>query len=125
MADNNIMSITNVKTVTIASGATGQSAEIDLTGFTLGAIVMPAAWTTANLTVLAATKTTADGGTYLPVYDEYGSEYVITASTSRTIVFPATPCALAPLRFIKLRSGTAATPVDQTTTRTLYLILKG
>lgn len=122
MADNNIMSITNVKTVTIASGATGQSAEIDLTGSTLVAIVMPAAWTTANLTVLASTTS---GGTFNPVYDESGNEYVITASTSRVITFAATPCVMAPLRYIKLRSGTAATPVDQTTTRTLYLITKG
>ncbi len=110
-----------IKTVTIANGAS-LSGEVDLGGYALAAIQMPSAWTAANLTFQAAT---ASGGTFQEVYDDLGNELTVQAAASRCIGIDSVAGALAPLRFIKIRSGTAATPVNQAADRTLTLILKG
>jgi hypothetical protein len=110
------------KTVVIANGATGLSGEVDLQGYKLAAIQMPAAWQAANLTFLGATES---GGTFQSVYDDSGTEVTVAAAASRCIVIDAAAMSFAALRFLKFRSGTAATPVNQTADRTLTLILKG
>lgn len=110
-----------IKTVTIANGAS-LSSEVDLGGYALTAIQMPTAWTAASLTFQAAT---ASGGTFQDVYDDLGNEITVQAAASRCIGIDAVAGALAPLRFIKIRSGTSATPVNQGADRTLILILKG
>lgn len=112
---------TKVLPVTIASGAS-LSDIIDLGAHKLCAILMPAAWTAANLTFQAAIS---PRGTFTDVYDDAGVEVAVTAATSRCIGLDATASELAALRFIKLRSGTAGVPVNQGAARTIYLILKG
>jgi hypothetical protein len=114
-----------VRTVSIAAGATGLSGEIDLEGASLMAISMPAAWTPANITFQAASALAANGGVYQDVYDDSGSEVVVTAAAAHIITVDLNALKLAALRYIKIRSGTTATPVDQTTPRTITLILKG
>lgn len=109
------------KTVTIANGE-AVSAEIDLEGYILAAIAMPAAWTAANLTFQAATTS---GGTFQDLYDDLGTEVVVTAVVSHTIGLNARAPEMSSLRFIKVRSGTTGTPVAQGAARTLTLILKG
>lgn len=111
---------TTTITVTIASG-TALSAEIDLGTAQLAAIYMPAAWDAANISFQAAT---VSGGTYQDVYNDGGNEVVVVASASRCISVNAAAMSLAPLRYIKIRSGSTGTPVNQTATRTLTLILK-
>lgn len=104
--------------VVIASGAS-LSPEVDLGNFTLAGVIMPSGWDAANLTLQAKTA----NGTATNVYDDSGSEVSITAAASRYILFwPALD--LTGLRHIKVRSGTAATPVNQTADRTLTLILR-
>lgn len=112
---------TATKTVTIAAGATGLSGEVDLQGYQMAAIQMPDTWTAANITFQAAT---ASGGTFQNVYDDFGGEVTVIAAASRCITIDLAALKLAALRYIKLRSGTAAVPVDQTAPRTLTLILK-
>ena len=108
------------RTVTIASGQSLGNA-IDLEGAEVFALHMPAAWTTANLTLQAAATS---GGTYQDVYDDLGSEVVITAVAARAIAVDANALKLAGLQFIKLRSGTTGTPVAQGADRTITVVCK-
>lgn len=89
---------------------------IDLGGKKLAGIIMPAAWTTADLTFQASW-----GGqsAYNNVHNDAGDEYVIPAGASRAIVFNV------PLPFasIKIRSGTDGSPVNQDADRSLVLNL--
>jgi hypothetical protein len=111
-----------IRPVSIAAGATGLSAEVNIGGFELMALEMPTAWTTANLTFKVARET---GGTFYDLYDDAGNEVTVTVGgASRTITFDSTALKFAPIEWLKIRSGTTATPVDQVTARTLYLILK-
>ena len=113
-----------VLTATIANGQS-LSGEIDLAGYQMLAIRIPAAWDTANITFLGARATTANGGTYVPVYDDAGLEVTVTVGgADRMITLDINALKLASLQYIKLRSGTSGTPVNQTADRTLYLIGK-
>lgn len=107
----------NTKSVQILAGAS-LSNEVDLNGHQVVAIYMPGTWTTANLTFSASNVT---GGTFNNVYDSAGNELTVTAAASRTLVdIPE----LEPIRFLRIRSGTSGTPVNQLADRTLILILK-
>lgn len=55
-----------------------------------------------------------DGTTYRNYYDEYGTEITIPASTGARII-RLNPSEWWNLRFMKIRSGTAASAVNQTT----------
>lgn len=111
---------TAVRTAVIANAAS-LSAEVDLEGFKLIAIEMPAAWTAANLTFQASSVT---GGTFANVHDDAGVEVAVTAAASRVIGLDATLPDLTAIRFLKIRSGTSGVPVNQGAERTLTLILK-
>jgi hypothetical protein len=105
-------------TATILNGA-ALSDTIDTQGFPLVGIRMPAAWTAANLTFKsdpAAAASVAD------VYDEAGTEVVVTAAAARFIQIPASK--LTGVRFLQVRSGTTGTPVNQGGDRTLQLVIR-
>jgi len=105
-------------TTTIANGAS-QSAAIDLTdrGRLLLCIQMPAAWTAANITFLASN----DGVTYGPVYDQY---LELTVYNVAALAYLAVPYwKFMGMRYLKIRSGTAGTPVNQGAGRTLTLVI--
>jgi hypothetical protein len=108
---------------TIGAGASLSNA-LDLSDYAIAAIQMPAAWTTAAITFLAcATK----DGTYLPVYDDAGTEVTVasaSAAVNRVIVNKAVLEQLAALRWVKLRSGVAATPVNQVAAAAITVLLK-
>ena len=108
-----------IKTATILNGAS-QSDVIDLKGYQLVGLNMPAAWTAAAITYLASP--TLDG-TYLPVY-ESGIEVTDPAAASQYVAIGANAVALASIRFLKLRSGNLALPVAQGADRTITLSLK-
>lgn len=82
------------------------------------AILMPAAWTAANLTI----QVSNDGTNYYNVYDAAGLEVVIIPDASRYILIP--PSAFICGKFIKLRSGTAGTPVNQGAERTIQILAR-
>lgn len=111
----------NVVTVTVPNGAAGLSAEVDIGGSELMAIKMPATWVAASITFQGCE---VSGGTFYDLYDDAGSEVTATAAQQRTIALDSIAMKIAPLRFIKVRSGTTAAPVNQTADRTLYLISK-
>ena len=99
---------------TIANGAS-LSGAVDTGGGTVCGIAMPGTWTTANLTF----QVSADGATYQDLYDKGGTEYTVTAAASRYIELP--PADFAGIRFLKVRSGTTGTAVNQADVRALLL----
>ena len=95
-----------------------QTEVINLGGRVLTGIYMPAAWTAASLTFLAS----YDGVNFFPIYDTAGTEVSATAAASTFIAI--NPVAwFGTLHYLKIRSGTAALPVNQAANRTLTLIL--
>jgi hypothetical protein len=85
---------------------------------------MPAAWTAAAITFLGAEK---HGGTFLPIYDDSENEISVAVdkiNVSTAISLAAISEELRPFRYIKLRSGAAATPVVQEAARTIQVIGK-
>lgn len=105
------------KTVTILSGASLSDA-LDLLGLVPLGIQMGAAWTPAALTFQGS----YDGVTYANVYDNTGTEVSVTVAASRYVTLP--PTLLPGVRYIKVRSGTAGTPVAQAADRALRLMVR-
>lgn len=106
-----------------ATIATGESlsAEIDLgAGRVLCGIDMPADWTAANLTFQASYNS---GGTFDNLYDQYGTEKTVTAAEDRYIPLDD-PAFWMGVRYLKVRSGTAASAVAQGAERVIQLIVK-
>jgi hypothetical protein len=105
---------------TIANGAS-LSNSISLGGLRLFGFIMPNAWTTAGLTVLASLDL---GATFVPMkslYDGTEITYVVNASS----YFPIpNPQVLAAVPMIKLQSGSSAVPVNQGADRSIGLVLR-
>lgn len=91
----------------------------DLAERTLLGIQMPAAWTAANLTFRASAKQEDDP---VNVHDASGAEVTVTAAADRYIEL--SPDTFRGVRFLQVRSGTAATPVNQAAERTLLLVVQ-
>jgi len=81
------------------------------------AIIMPDAWTAADLTLQAS----VDGVTFADMYDASGAEITIDADASRYIQLD--PAMLAGMVAIKLRSGTSGAAVNQAAERVLTLLM--
>lgn len=104
-------------TATISNGQ-AITASIYLRDQPLVAIQMPASWTAANLTFQGSN----DGTTFFDVYNLDGDEYTVTAAASRYIVL--SPFEFQWARYIKIRSGTTGTPVNQSADRTIVLVTR-
>lgn len=100
---------------TIASGAAISSA-IDLGVERAHRLAFPAAWTAAVVTF----QTSADGATFNDLYDQFGEITLGTAAASRSILMPQE--AFFGVRYLKVRSGTSASPVNQAAARSLTLV---
>jgi hypothetical protein len=105
-----------VTTVTISNGQS-LSPAIDLGTARLARIGMPASWTTANLTFQSST----DNVTYRDLYDAYGNEYTVQAAAGRSILINLAD--FLSIRYLKIRSGTSGTSVNQSADRVLTLTL--
>lgn len=107
--------LTATYSVTIANGASLSSA-IDLQDYIPVRIDLPAAWTAANLTI----QVSNDNSTYVNLYKS-GVEYQISGvSTSRGMAIPLQD-GVHMGRYIKVRSGTSGTAVNQGADRTLTI----
>jgi hypothetical protein len=108
------------KTVTIALNGT-VSTEVNTGGLPLQGIIMPSLWNTAVLTFQASNTS---GGTFGDIYDGAGTEINVATAASRAIgLTTSDKNALESFQYIKLRSGTTATPVTQTASRTIIVVL--
>jgi len=85
----------------------------------LAAIITPAAWTSADLTFQASHDNTNFYNCYISSAD---TEVTIQADTSRFITVPAGT--LSGASFVKVRSGTAASAVNQGAARNVVLIFR-
>ena len=97
------------------------SNEIDLTGSNGGALdviilFMPAVWNGTQLTYQASD---VKGGTYRDLYDDSGTQVTSTVAASRAISEIAE---IRTVRFLRIRSGTAGTPVNQQDDRTIKIV---
>lgn len=113
--------------VTILSGAS-LSEEVDVRHFQIVAIQMPTSWTTAALTFQArpgaADVTPKANETLQNVYDDAGTEVSVAAADDRYIALTGAKLdALTSVGALKIRSGTAGSPVNQDADRTLVLVL--
>ncbi len=108
-------------TATIADGQS-LSGEVDLGGHALVGLVIPSGWQTA--TSITFQVASATGGTFVNLYDDAGNEVTVTVAASRGVGCDAVAGALAPWRFIKVRSGTSGSAVAQAGGDTITLVLK-
>jgi len=110
---------TSYTVATIASGGSLSDA-LDIGTAKHLAVQMPTGWNTAVITLAAS----VDGTNYYPVTDSAGIEVSITAAASKVIGIDLAALSIAALRFIKFRSGTSGSAVNQSAARTLYVALK-
>jgi hypothetical protein len=93
----------------------------------VSAIIVPSGWTAAALTF---TVSDDDGKTFNSLYDDGGAEISITSAvmTAAAAMNPGRisvdPSAYAGVTLLKLRSGTSASPVNQVSAVTLYVITR-
>lgn len=103
---------------TIANGA-ALSSVVDVTSLQLHGIIVPSSWTAANLTFQGS----PDNVTFSDVYDDGGTELKATVIAGAYVALRNDfQLALSAIRYLKIRSGTTGTPVNQGAARTLTLI---
>lgn len=101
-------------TVTIANGESLSDAA-ELLSLTLIGILIPAAWTSAGLTFQAS----ADGTTYGNLVESSGEINIGTLAAGAFVSLD--PAKFLAARYIKVRSGTSGTPVNQGAARSVVL----
>jgi hypothetical protein len=107
-------------TATIANGASVSGA-VDLLGTSLLSFIAPAAWTTAALQI----EVSADNSNWATVVnDQYGSATGQYSAITAGAAYAVDTVALLGYRYIRLRSGSAASPVNQGADRTFTLITR-
>ena len=106
-----------IQTATIASGAALSETKL-MSGCVLAGIVMPAAWTAADLTF----QVSLEGSTFVPLYDANGVEVSVKAAASRQI--QVQPADFAGVRYLKLQSGLTGATVNQAADRAVTLITR-
>jgi len=105
------------ETATIASSASLSDA-VEMDGDSLIAIVMPAAWTAADITFQVSYD---NGTTFQVLIDQDGNEVTATSPTaSKTTTLK--PANFPRIDQIKIQSGTSGTPVTQAAERVLGLV---
>jgi hypothetical protein len=107
---------TTTGSVTILNGASLSSA-INLENRILVGIIMPNAWTAAALTF----QFSIDGVNY---HDAYSLTAALTATPAiaNSFINIAKTATFDSARFLKIRSGTTASPVNQLADRTLTIV---
>ena len=107
----------NTQIATISSGQS-LSAEVDIGAYTLVGVVVPTGWTAANLTF----QMSPDGGTtWVECYNSAGLNTIFVGSAGQYLaVDPTLWCGV---NSLKVRSGTAGSPVNQASTVNVTLVL--
>lgn len=112
------ISASEVLPVAIGSG-TSLSGLINLGGLRLFGIAVPAAWTAASLTF----QVSPDGGTtWVELADDSAAAIAVGAAVSTCSTLD--PKIFSAYQYLRIRSGTAASPVAQAADRTLQLFLR-
>jgi hypothetical protein len=107
-------------TVTIEGGAS-LSNPIDLGRYRLMGIILPSAWVAANLSFQAS----VDDTTYVELTDDTGTAVSVTGTANVFLAFGSAVAAkFAAVRFLKVRSGTSGSPVNQLPDMLVTLVLE-
>lgn len=95
---------------------------VDLADHSIVGIVMPAAWTAAGISF----RGSIDGTNYFTLVDATGAEITVTSPAASDYVALSQPMRdeLEAVRFLQLRSGTNAAPVNQGAARVMTLIVR-
>lgn len=116
------------RSFTIANGASVSGA-VDMQACTAARILInptgasSAAWTAANLTFLGS----EDGVVYGNVHDEFGTEATVVVPTGADAAMKmivVTPASWWSWRWLKIRSGTSSSAVNQLAARTIKVICR-
>lgn len=110
-----------VRHVKILSGQS-LSDVLDCEGFRVVGIIMPSAWTAADLTFQISPDNKQN---YSSLYDGLGAsgnEIVVRATTSRHIALATDD--FEGFSYLKVRSGTQSLPVNQGADRTIGVVLR-
>lgn len=113
---------------TVSAAAASFGASIDQTGNTitsaidlgaqrLFAILIPAGWTGAGLSFQAS----VDGAAWADLYNGSGELVIAAGAIGASRAVLVDPAAFFGIRYLKIRSGTAAAPVAQAAARALVL----
>ena len=94
------------------------SSAIASVGYGVCLLQMPSSWTDAPLTVQGSLDE-ADPTSWADLYDHLGNEVVLTVIAGRGLTLP--PTMLLGWRWLRLRSGLAAAPVNQGAERHITL----
>lgn len=114
------MLLTSTKTALIANGA-ALSGALFLGEQVLVGLLMSAAWTAASLTF----QISIDGGvTWNDLYDDSGTEVTLAPTSPAGKYMAISPDPFAGAVFLKIRSGTTGSPVNQGADRTLTLLTR-
>lgn len=105
-------------TATIATGASLSDVVTIPDGFRVDALAIPAGWTTANMTF----QVSIDGTNFYDAY-EYGNELLFYPIAGKATCLGPENSLKISKRYLKVRSGTAATAVAQTTGAAISLWL--
>lgn len=108
-----------VVTTTIPSGGS-LSLPLDCGELVPTLLLVPSPWTTAAVTFQVST----DGTTWTDLRDGAGNEVAVAAGAGGA-AFALSRDLFQGARYLRLRSGTAATPVAQAASRTLTVVLIG
>lgn len=127
-----------VQDTVIASG-TAVSGVVDCgSEYTLVGIEIPTTWTAADITLLGATHTGKTPGTafgespqdkleaqltFRSVVDSTGTEFKVTVGATGDKLIAIPDYLLEGVQFLKVRSGTAAAPVNQAADRQIRLVV--
>lgn len=109
----------STETATIAASAYLSNA-IKIEDYTNIAIQIPSAWTTAGISFAGCS--TSDG-TFGSIYGDDGQEITIDVAASRAIALDVFKKAIKNFPYIKIRSGTSGTPVNQAAERAITIYL--
>lgn len=110
----------NPVTATIPAAAS-VSQNIDLVNGVVCAVVVPAVWDSADLTI----EVSHDGTTWFGVvYNDTGSQCNQIAAPSVGEIYSFALPAMVPHRFVRIRSGTTAVPVNQSAERAVVILTR-
>ena len=108
--------LTTTQTVTIGAGASLSGASTKISGFRLVGIILPAGWDAASLTF----QVSKDGTTFVNLYDQFGEYAVASITAGAGIALDV--ATFFPWDYVKVRSGTAASAVNQVDAVVLTLV---
>ena len=111
------MANTGYQQFKILNGAS-LSGAIGCEGRDVVAIITPGTVAGTQFTFQAS----ADNATWSNVYDDAGNELTITMAASRYVSLGTVAKLLRAVRFLKVRTGTAGTPSNQSADRVFYLV---